>query len=342
MYCTKLRRPQNHAQTYSQSVRIFFLQRSEPYPKIRVYSTVALKMAQSSIESFQGHRVAFANRTAFFEKLTGFKRKGHARLSIVSDFDFTISKFKINGARGASCHKIIEDCGLLHTDYHIKAQALQRKYYPLEVDPDLNMEEKISFMIEWVEKAHVLLQEYGLTKDIISSAVAEALQTPRFKLRGQVDAFFELLASKGVPTLIFSAGIADILQEILSTQITISWNHVHVISNRCLFDEQGSVTGFELPLLHVFNKRSSAYLHTSFFQVPDVPRRDCLLLLGDSLGDISMSEGMGIADDSIIKIGFLNDREERLPEYLAAYDLVVLDDPDFTIPIHVVTEIFEG
>lgn len=315
---------------------------ASPIFKIRLFSTVSLKMAEPCIEVFQGHRVAFANRASFFEKLAMFKKNGHSRLSIVSDFDFTISKFLIDGKRGASCHKVIEDCGLLDHDYHVQAQALQQKYYPLEVDPNLNLEEKTAYMIEWVDKAHVLLKEYGLTKSVISNAVAEALKTPRFGLRGQVNAFFDLLAAKGVPTLIFSAGIADVLEEVLSTQTTVSWNHVHVISNRCLFDEQGTVTGFEQPLLHVFNKRSSAYLNSSFFQVPDIAQRDCLLLLGDSLGDISMSEGMKIADDSIIKVGFLNDRVERLPQYLESYDMVVLDDPDFSVPIHLLNEIIEG
>lgn len=299
-------------------------------------------MAQPVIELFQGHRVAFSNRATFFDKLSAFKKNGHSRLSIVSDFDFTISKFLIDGQRGASCHKIIEDCGLLHHEYHAQAQDLQKKYYPLEVDPSLSMEEKTTYMVEWVDKAHVLLKEYGLTKNVISTAVAEALKTPRFGLRGQVNAFFDILAAKNVPTLIFSAGIADVLEEVLSSQTTVSWDHVHVISNRCLFDEHGTVTGFEQPLLHVFNKRSSAYLHSSFFQVPDIAKRDCLLLLGDSLGDISMSEGMQIADDSILRIGFLNDRVERLPQYLESYDMVVLDDPDFTVPIHLLNEIIEG
>jgi len=121
----------------------------------------------------------------------------------------------------------------------------------------------------------------------------------------------------------------------------VDWSQVHVISNRCIFEEsgEGKVTGFEQPLLHVFNKKSTAYLHTNFFNTEDIKDRTNLLLLGDSLGDISMSEGMEINDDRIIKVGFLNDRIERMEQYLEKYDVVILDDPGFDIPFYLLQEV---
>jgi 5'-nucleotidase len=199
-------------------------------------------------------------------------------------------------------------------------------------------------MIEWVDQAHVLLVQYGLARSTISKAVCEAVQTQRFGLREHLDEFLSLLSDAKVPTLIFSAGIADVLEEVLRTQVaTASWDHLHVISNRCIYHEDNEqVQGFVQPLLHVFNKRSSAYLHTDYFKVPDLPKRQCLLLLGDSLGDITMAEGMGIPDENILKVGFLNDRPERLQQYLECFDLVILDDPGFDIPIKIVEEITRG
>lgn len=298
-------------------------------------------MSTAAVESYHGQRVVFANKDAFVAKLNRFKAVGPSKLSIVSDFDFTISKFYMNGVRGASCHKVIEDCGLLAKEYHDEAQGLQAKYYPLEVDPTLNMEEKTKFMIEWVEKAHELLEQYGLTKTVVTSAVKSALQDGKVGLREKTDAFFALAASAKIPSLIFSAGIADVLEEIMRTKMDIDWSQVHVISNRCIFEEtgDGKVVGFEQPLLHVFNKKSTAYLHTNFFNTEDIKDRTHLLLLGDSLGDITMSEGMQIGDDNIIKIGFLNDRVERLDQYLEKYDLVIFDDPGFDIPLRIVSDI---
>lgn len=298
-------------------------------------------MSTATIESYQGQRVVYASKDAFVAKLNRFRAAGPSKLSVVSDFDFTISNFFMSGVRGASCHKVIEDCGLLAKEYHNEAQGLQAKYYPLEVDPTLNMEEKTKYMIEWVEKAHELLEQYGLTKSVVTNAVKIALQGGKVGLREKTDAFFALAASAKIPSLIFSAGIADVLEEILRTTTDIDWSQVHVISNRCIFEQtgDGKVVGFEQPLLHVFNKKSTAYLHTNFFKTADIKDRTHLLLLGDSLGDITMSEGMQIEDDNIIKVGFLNDRVERLDQYLEKYDIVILDDPGFDIPLHIVSEI---
>ena len=297
----------------------------------------------SPVEFFQGQRVVFANKQAFEEKLKHFKLDGPSKLSVVSDFDFTITKFYMNGVRGASCHKIIEDCGLMAAEYHDEAQGLQAKYYPLEVDPTLNMEEKTKFMIEWVEKAHELLELHGLTRSVVTRAVHSALATGKVGLREKADSFLALASTSKVPSLIFSAGIADVLEEILREQMAVDWSQVHVISNRCIFEEscEGKVTGFEQPLLHVFNKKSTAYLHTNFFNTEDIKDRTNLLLLGDSLGDITMSEGMEINDDRIIKVGFLNDRVERMDQYLEKYDVVILDDPGFDIPFYMLQEICE-
>ena len=59
------------------------------------------------------------------------------------------------------------------------------------------------------------------------------------------------------------------------------------------------------------------------------------------IGDVTMSEGMSYDEETFLKIGFLNDKVERLPQYLEVYDLVVLNDPDFSVPLGVVNEICE-
>jgi cytosolic 5'-nucleotidase 3 len=309
--------------------------------------TLPFTRMSTPIDTYLGQRVVFANKDAFLKKVDRFKESGPSKLSVVSDFDFTISKFMLNGNRAASCHKVIEDCGLLSPEYHDEAQALQKKYYPLEVDPSLSMEEKTKHMIDWVDQAHKILIENGLTKEVISQAIVDAVKNQKVALREKVADFFNVLTKASVPTLIFSAGIADILEEILNVEIQLNWDHVHVISNKCVFGsddaDKGKVVDFAKPFIHVFNKKSSTYLHTEFFQCPGIEERKCLLLLGDSLGDVSMSEGMDLSRDAIIRVGFLNDRvEERLPQYLENFDVVVLDDPGFDIPLHIVELVCGG
>jgi hypothetical protein len=54
-----------------------------------------------------------------------------------------------------------------------------------------------------------------------------------------------------------------------------------------------------------------------------------------------MCEGMNYNPETIIKIGFLNDRLERLEQYLEIFDVVVFNDPDFQIPLSIVRDICE-
>lgn len=102
---------------------------------------------------------------------------------------------------------------------------------------------------------------------------------------------------------------------------------VHIVSNHMVF-RNDVLVGFSAPSYHVFNKKVLHAKDSSpYFQLP---LRSHLLLLGDSLGDAAMCEGLdGVADEGKIKVGFLNDKAERLPDYLQAYDVVLLGDPDF-------------
>lgn len=76
-------------------------------------------------------------------------------------------------------------------------------------------------------------------------------------------------------------------------------------------------------------------MNSEFFRLTNVKERKNMILLGDSLGDIHMSEGVNADPQGMMKLGFLNDRTERLHEYLEHFDLVILDDPGFDIPLEI-------
>ena len=237
-------------------------------------------------------------------------------------------------------HKVLEDCGLLSETYHERAQALQRHYYPLEVSPDLDMESKTRYMIEWVTQAHDLLRESNATRTIIHTATKRAIFEENLRLRGFAPELITLLDAYGVPILVFSAGIADIIETALEIVLPRVVPRLHVIANRCIFIED-VLTDFEQPLIHVFNKRAATYRNSSaFFAQDDLQNRRNLLLLGDSLGDVNMSDGLDF--DCCIRIGFLNDREERLPEYLKNFDVVILGDSNLDYVFNLVKSIVAG
>lgn len=95
-----------------------------------------------------------------------------AALQVITDFDMTLSKFAVNGKRCPTCHSelrmggfrswgpgfysrpdlgpdIIDNCKLVTEECRQKLLQLKNKYYPIEIDPQLSMEEKFPFMVEW-------------------------------------------------------------------------------------------------------------------------------------------------------------------------------------------------
>lgn len=68
---------------------------------------------------------------------------------------------------------------------------------------------------------------------------------------------------------------------------------------------QGVLRAFKGELIHIYNKREGALLNTGHFQ--ELRTRPNVLLLGDSLGDLTMADGVQDMEN-ILKIGFLNDK----------------------------------
>uniref|UniRef100_A0A8C7S273 5'-nucleotidase n=1 Tax=Oncorhynchus mykiss TaxID=8022 RepID=A0A8C7S273_ONCMY len=103
-----------------------------------------------------------------------------------------------------------------------------------------------------------------------------------------------------------------------------------VFSNYMDFDETGVLKAFKGELIHIYNKREGALLNTGHFQ--ELKSRHNVLLVGDSLGDLTMADGVHSIED-ILKIGFLNDKvEERKTSYLNAYDIVLVKDETMEVP----------
>jgi len=188
-------------------------------------------------------------------------------------------------------------------------------------------------MTEWVTKAHALLLASGLSEGMLRLAVSKSADAGSIRMRKGTANFFSSLSKQDVPIVVFSAGIADVLEEVLkhSFNATSLPENIVVISNRCVFDatQEGKLVDFEEPLLHVFNKNFASHFSSGHPVYERLLNRENLVLIGDSLGDVTMSCGLPHNQDTLIKIGFLYDRPERLPEFLEAFDVVILGDPSF-------------
>lgn len=244
---------------------------------------------------------------------------GPKKLQVVTDFDHTISRSHLNGKACPSTYGVVETSPLLTKQYQDQAKQIRDKYYPIEIDPYLSSEEKIPYMVEWYSRSHAILANCGIKKMDIPRMISES----SIMLRDGCESFFEMLHEHQIPTLLFSAGLGDILEEALR-HYQCHFPNLSFISNYMQFDDDGNIIGFKGELIHMYNKNHSHLKSPEYFQ--EFKDKSHILLLGDSLGDLGMLGGAA-TQEVVLRIGFLNSKiEERLPQYLSNFDIVLLDD----------------
>ncbi|KAL1101590.1 hypothetical protein V6Z11_D05G307200 [Gossypium hirsutum] len=263
-------------------------------------------------------------------KISAIRNDGPSKLQVIADFDATLTRYWVNGLRGQSSHGLLKQG---NPEYDAKRQALFEYYHPLEFSPAIPLEEKTKLMEEWWGKTHGLLIEGGLTYDAIKSSVANS----NIAFRDGVVELFELLEEKDVPVLIFSAGLADIIEEVLRQKVHRYFKNIKIVSNQMVFDDSGRLVSFKGKLIHSLNKNEHALdmatpLHdqtggidSAVADNASVKQRTNVLLLGDHTGDLGMSDGLNY--ENRISVGFLNDNiEKNLESYRKAFDIVYLND----------------
>ena len=172
------------------------------------------------------------------------------------------------------------------------------------------------------------MKTQGLKKEHLK----ELVKSPNIALRKGAGSLIHLAHNQGIPFHIFSAGLYDVIHEFLEYQ-GLNSHGVHVVSNMMDFDfETGELKGFTGSLIHTFNKNGSALRGSPGWQ--HIQEKHSVLLLGDSITDVNMAEGLEA--ETILSVAFLNDRlEERLPEFRKKFDVVLLNDPpmDFVLEL---------
>ncbi|XP_068092684.1 cytosolic 5'-nucleotidase 3A isoform X2 [Hyperolius riggenbachi] len=251
--------------------------------------------------------------------ICGLIKGGAARLQIITDFDMTLSRFSHNGKRCPTCHNVIDNCKYVSDECRKKLYELKDKYYAIEIDPHLTTKEKYPYMVEWYTKSHALLIEQRIQKE----KLAEIVRDSDIMLKEGYEMFFDKLHEHSTPVFIFSAGLGDVLEEAIR-QAGVYYPNVKVVSNFMDFDANGVIKGFKGELIHVYNKHDGALRRTEYFN--HLKDNSNIILLGDSLGDLTMADGVPNVEN-ILKIGYLNDKvEESLEKYMDLYDIVLVKD----------------
>ena len=88
------------------------------------------------------------NRDRLRAKLLKVRADGPSHLGIVTDFDNTLTTYRVNGISGPSTFKVLELSGLFSEEFKEKSVALSNRYKPLEKDQSIPHEEKFKMMDE--------------------------------------------------------------------------------------------------------------------------------------------------------------------------------------------------
>ena len=159
--------------------------------------------------------------------------QGSQHFHVVADFDRTLTKPSI-GQERSSLESIFEEQWFLWEGFFVQAQKAFDTYYPIEMDPNIPLEDKKMAMHgRWMSQFDLMLKS-GLTKDMI----VQAMKSDKIIFRPWSDIFFDLLKDNRIPLLIFSGsglwydGIASCLQN-----VDKFFDNIHIISNAFIRDE---------------------------------------------------------------------------------------------------------
>lgn len=273
-------------------------------------------------------RVQVGDPLKLQQKLKKLVEGGFNELQFIIDFDYTLTRSHKNGVPVDCSWGALENYKKLGKGFNEKTNALKAKYLPIELDLTIPLEKKIPHMVEWYTNANRLLSEAGVHKDWFPDMV----QTSSCELRDDTDTLMSSLKKEEVPVLIFSAGLGDLILAILQ-QYQTHHSNMKVISNFCDYNDEGFVVGLKSPMIHMFNKSENS-VHD-----PELEHRHNVVLLGDSLGDLRMADGVKNVN-VVLSIGFLNKKiSDNLPHYKEKYDVVLVDDQTMDFPLAVLDAI---
>ncbi len=116
--------------------------------------------------------------------------------------------------------------------------------------------------------------------------------------------------------------MGDIVEGFFKNKKLLQKN-THIISNFFNYDKDGFVKGYQSNIIHSFNKNESQLKNHPYNDL--IEKRKNVILIGDSLGDSHMIEGLD--HNQVIKICFINEDTKNSTEvYCKKYDLLILND----------------
>lgn len=244
---------------------------------------------------------------------------GAKKIHILSDFDRTLTNAFVNGKPTPSLLSLL-DKNYLTPEYHRQYKELYDKYFPIEINTKISLEEKKEKMTEWWRAVFDLLIKSKLNKRDLERLVVS--QNVKFR-----DGFAELvdfLKTKNIPLIIMSStGLSGEAISMYLEKENRFYSNIYIIANTFEWDKNGYAIAVKEPIIHVANKDETVIKNFPVFD--KIKERKNIILLGDVIEDVGMVKGFNYKN--LIRIGFLSDEvEKNLDSYKNHYDVVILND----------------
>lgn len=234
--------------------------------------------------------------------------------AVLMDFDRTITT-----ANSLGSWSVLENPNFMDPNFKEESKVLVDTYFPYELDYSISEEEKSHYMDEWYHKNMDLLFKYHLTY----SALLDCIQDSNIEFHPGCKDFLKRLYELRIPVVILSAGIGNVITELLK-QNDCLYSNIHITSNFIQFEDDNMLP-FQDKMIHTSNKSIGLL---PFDIKNEVLKRKYILLFGDLIEDLNMIKGEDVCN--VLSFGFLEHRiSENLEHYTNAFDVVLTPDSSF-------------
>lgn len=233
---------------------------------------------------------------------------------VVADFDRTIT----NGNSETSW-SIISMCNGIPESYIYERKKLYDIYRPIELDEDMNFDERSRLVSEWYRKIIELFIKYKIS-DKVFEETANDLGIIKFR-DGALE-FLTFLYDMNIPLIIISAGIGNFIESFLKNNNCL-FDNIYISSNKILF-KNGVAYSIGNNLIHSLNKNEISLPNNV---TKKLIGREKVLLLGDQLSDLNMVDDK--LHDEVIRIGFYSTSAQvPIEYYYDKFDIVCDNEAD--------------
>lgn len=228
---------------------------------------------------------------ALLRKIAHFAEAGTASLHIVYDFDRTLTVSHPETQEDVTTWHILDKH--LSDEGHARCQELFKKYRALELEDRLTERDAAEW---WNASLQLYVDERVNIKQVDADFLARASIRP-----GTVE-LFALCKKYGVPNVIMSAGIRDVI-DMWAQKYAI--DPALVLSTALKLDSEGVIVGWDKDtLVHVLNKHEAG--HKDLTAIRAV--RPNVIVIGDGMTDADMAEG----DDNVLRIRIFDPRPDEV------------------------------